>query len=512
MSLFFSALPYKFHRVYMPALAILVTLAGMSPAQAQPAPLAAPGDQPPSPASPTPAAPPETPPAPVPPPPAPAVDPAAFAALSAKVDEADQNARIAARQLELLEEQLAAKAKDSPVVQTDEKGFGIRSADGAYQLRFHGQIQADSRWFLGDTNLSDRLDTFLLRRFRPGFDGTLFNVADFRFTPDFAGGTTVIFDAYADIHPTPYLRLRAGKFKAPLGLERLQGDQDLPLLERALTQYLTPTRDVGLALWGDIAGGIVNYNVGIYNGGYDNSNLDVDSNHAKDVDARLLIQPFKAPELQALGALGLHIAVSQGDRRGLPTAPLLGAYKTAGQNTFFSYLAPASDPDGSKTPFAYLTQKRLNPGIFYYYGSFGVLSEAVWSRQEVRKGNTTATLTNKAVHATASWVVGGKNGYDGATPFQPFDLGRGTLGALELVVRWNWLKIDDATFPNYADITKSATKAQGWAGGANYVPSRLLRLSVNYERTTFTGGAGTTTAVKDRNTESVVIGRVQVNF
>ena len=72
--------------------------------------------------------------------------------------------------------------------------------------------------------LSDRLDTFLLRRFRPAFDGTLFNIADFRFAPDFAGGAAVIFDAYADIHPTPFLRLRAGKFKAPLGLERLQGD------------------------------------------------------------------------------------------------------------------------------------------------------------------------------------------------------------------------------------------------------------------------------------------------
>jgi phosphate-selective porin OprO/OprP len=322
------------------------------------------------------------------------VDPAAFAALSAKVDDADQNARIAARRIELLEEQLAAKAKESPGIIADDRGFGVRSADGAFVLRFRGQIQADSRWFLGDPNLSDRLDTFLIRRFRPGFDGTVFNIADFRFTPDFAGGTTVVFDAYADIHPAPYLRLRAGKFKTPLGLERLQGDQDLPFLERAFTQFLTPTRDVGLALWGDIAGGVVQYSAGIYNGGFDNSNLDVDSNHGKDVIARLLVQPFKAAPLQALGALGLHIAASQGDRRGLPTAPLLGSYKTAGQNTFFSYLAPASDPDGSKTVFAYLTQKRINPGIFYYYGPLGVLGEAVWSQQEVRKGNATAKLTN----------------------------------------------------------------------------------------------------------------------
>ena len=509
MSLFFSPLPYKIHRVYIPILTTLmgVPIAGVAWAQAAP-----PAPAPDAPAGAV-AAPPAAPEAPAPPPaPATAVAPAAFAALSAKVEEADQNARIAGRKLELLEEQLAAKAKESPGIIADERGFGVRSADGANQLRFRLQLQADSRWFVADTNLSDRLDTFLLRRFRPGFDGTVLNIADFRFTPDFAGGTVVVFDAYADIHPASFVRLRAGKFKAPLGLERLQADQDLPFLERALTQYLTPVRDVGAALWGDIAGGIVQYNVGIYNGGYDNSNLDADSNHAKDFDGRLLFQPFKAEPLRALGALGLHIAASQGDRRGLPTAPLLGTYKTVGQNTFFSYLAPASDPDGSKTVFAYLTQKRINPGIFYYYGPIGVLSEAVWSQQQVRKGNATATLTNKAVHATASVVLGGVNGYDGATPTRPLDFARGTPGALELAVRWNWLKIDDATFPNYADSTKSASKAQGWAVAATYVPSRLYRLALNYERTSFTGGAGTTAAPNDRNTESVVIGRVQINF
>jgi phosphate-selective porin OprO and OprP len=470
-----------------------------SPAEAPGAPAQSPSDAPPPPPPPPPA------------PPTPVVEVVVPPALSAKVDETDQIARIASRKLELLEEQLATKAKEAPTILVDEKGFGLRSGDGAYQIRFHGLLQADSRWFLNDTSLSDRLDTFLIRRFRPAIDGTLFNLADFRFVPDFAGGTAVIFDGYIDLHPAPFARLRAGKFKAPLGLERLQSDADLPIIERALTQYLTPNRDLGLALWGDIAGGIVNYSVGVYNGTVDNGNVDVDSNHAKDFVGRILIQPFKYEPLKALGALGLHLGASRGDRRGLPTAPLLPAFRTAGLNTFFSYLAP-TDPDGSHTPFAYLTQSRLNPGLFYYYGPIGVLTEAVWSRQEVRKANTTATLTHKAAHATASFVLGGKNGYDGATPAQPLDLAKGTLGALEVAMRWNWLKVDDATFPDYADITKSASKAQGWAGALSYIPSRTLRVAVNYERTTFTGGGGSAAAPKDRTTEAVVIGRVQVNF
>jgi phosphate-selective porin OprO/OprP len=348
---------------------------------------------------------------------------------------------------------------------------------------------------------------------RPSLDGTLFNVVDYRLVPDFAGSAAVLFDAYADIHPFPFLRLRAGKYKSPLGLERLQTDADLSLPERALSQYLTPNRDVGIGLWGDIAGGIVNYNIGIYNGGFDNSNLDVDSNHAKDFVGRLLIQPFKSDALKALGALGLHLAASRGDRRGLPTATLLPAFRTAGLNTFFNYLAPMPDADGSKTVFAYLTQERINPGLFYYYSSFGLLGEIAWSRQQVRKGNAITKLTNTGAHATATYVIGGKAGYDGATPTQVLDLSKGNLGALELVVRWNWIKADAASFPDYADITKSASKAQGWAGGVNYIPSRTSRLMIAYERTTFTGGGGgSATAPKDRTKEAVVIGRVQVNF
>ena len=331
--------------------------------------------------------------------------------------------------------------------------------------------------------------------------------------PDFAGGTAVVFDAAIDIHPEPYARLRVGKLKPPLGLERLQADADLPLIERALTQYLTPTRDIGATLWGDIAGGVVNYTVGVFNGGFDNSNLDADSDHAKDFAGRILIQPFKYEPLKDFGALGLHLGASGGDRRGLPTTPLLASYRTLGLNTFFGYLAPMPDADGSKTVFAYLTQSRLNPGAYYYYGPFGLLGEAVWSRQEVRKANATATLTNKAAHATASFVIGGKNGYDGATPSQVFDLKKGTWGALEIAVRYAWLKVDGATFPDYADLTKSASRAQSWGGAVSYVPSRTLRLNLTYERTTFTGGGGgTATAAKDRTPEDAVVGRAQVNF
>jgi phosphate-selective porin OprO/OprP len=483
------------------AAAAMTARSGIAGAQPQSAPSQSGGDQSPAPApAPVPAeaeAPQQAlPPAPPPP------------DLLNLIDQADQQARIATRKVELLEEQLATKAKDAAVVTADEKGFGIRSGDGAYVLRIRGLLQADSRWFLNDGALSDKADTFAIRRLRPALEGTLFGLADFRFTPDFAGGAVAVFDAYADVHPFAWLRVRAGKFKSPLGLERLQSDADVPLIERALTQYLTPTRDVGANLYGDIAGGVVQYNLGIYNGSPDNANQDVDANHAKDFVGRLLVQPFKLEGLQDLGALGVHFAVSTGNRFGTPTNPQLPAFRSAGLNTFFVYL-PGTATDLSTIPFAHLRQTRINPGLFYYLGGLGVLGEFVQSKQEVQKGNTVVTLTHRAAHATASFVIGGKNGYDGPTPTNRFDLSKGTLGALEIAVRWNYLKLDDDTFPAYASHTTSANKAQGFGVAANFVPSRTLRISTTFEQTYFTGGAA---ASGDRKTENVILERVQVNF
>jgi len=438
-----------------------------------------------------------------------------------QIEQATQEARIASRKVEILEEQLAAKAKEPSAATADEKGFGLRSPDKAYALKFHTLLQADSRWFFRNDALSDKADTFLIRRFRPTIDGTVLGIVNFKFTPDFAGGAVAVFDAYADVGPFPWLHLVVGKFKSPLGLERLQSDADLAFVERSLTQNLTPQRDVGAALWGEILGGFVVYHAGVYNGNADAANSDVDANHGKDFVGRLLVQPFKLEGLGAAGDLGLHFAASTGNRFGLPTSAQLPSYKSGGQNSIFAYNAPASDPTGINTPFAHLRQTRLNPGLFYYYGPLGVLGEFVWSKQGVQKGNTLASVKHQAAHATVSFVVGGRNGYNGATPNQNLDLKKGTWGALEIAARWNYLKLDSATFGNSADTTqpvfsdptKNVSKAQGFAGAVNFIASRAVRLALDFEQTRFTGGAvAADKTVADRTTENVLIGRLQLNY
>ena len=453
----------------------------------------------------------------------PAAAPAQSAPDAARLDEIEQNARIALRKHELLEEEAAKRAKEPPKLSVDDKGFSMGLPDKSYVLKIRGLLQTDGRIFFDDQTLQAN-DTFLVRRFRPTLEGTLFSLVDFKMTPELASSSVQILDAYIDVHPWEWLRVRAGKMKGPVGLERLQSDADLPLLERALDQNLSSQRDIGVQLWGDVAGGIVHYVAGVFNGNPDTTSNDTDINYAKDIAARLFIRPFRAEGLRNFGNLGVGISAQTGHRKGrLPTSSAaaqtgLAAYKTAGQNTFFQYLAPSSDTTGAQTTFTHERATRLDPQLYYYYGSFSVLAEYVWLKQGVQKGNTTTDLTQQSAHATASYSIGGTEDYDGSTPEHPFDLAQRHLGALQLAVQVSWLAIDDATFPTYANPLASAKSAKAIAGGVGWVLRRSFRVGLMYEQTWFEGGAGTAATstmpavITNRPTEYLLQGRAQVNF
>jgi phosphate-selective porin OprO/OprP len=448
---------------------------------------------------------------------------------AARLDEIEQLARIAARKLERLEEEAVKRAQETPRLTVDDRGFSVALPDRSFQLKFRGLVQADGRFFL-DSDALQANDTFILRRLRPSFDGTVFSLIDFRMQPEFAGGVTIL-DAYADVHPWEWLRLRVGKMKAPVGLERLQADADRVFLEQSLISNLSSQRDVGVQLWGDIAGGLVHYVAGIFNGAPDTTAADTDINHAKDFEGRLFFHPFRIEALKSLGNLGLGVSAATGNRKGrLPTAvaglPIpsvpaqtgLSPFKSTGQNTFFQYLAPATDTTGASTVFGHQRATRINPQLYYYYGGLGLLAEYLWLKQGVQKGNSTAELTSKAAAVTASFTINGQENYDGTTPTDGFGAAKGKWGALVLAARWSWIAVDDATFSAYANPVTSARAANAFGGAVTWVPRRSARFAVSYEQTRFDGGAGTAASgtnpavIADRATEHVIIGRTQVSF
>jgi len=463
-------------------------------------------------------------PTPAVPAPATAAPPPADGAISPEVarrlDELDQRARITERKLELAEEAAAQKVP-SVTATAGENGFGITSADKQFEVKFHALLQIDGRRIFDsdDALLRDRVDTFILRRVRPILDATLLGLVDLRITPDFGNNTVALYDAYGDVHPAPWLRLRSGKFKPPVGLERLQTDNYVPFVERSLDSNLSAQRDVGAELWGDIANAAVHYELAILNGNADGTITDIDDEHAKSYAARLFLRPFQLGELRWLGDLGVGFAVETGNEKGssaltsgAATNTWLPTFKSPAQNTIYSFTT--STTDATQTVFASHRHTRINPQLYYYNGPVGLLAEWVHEYQEVGKGTTGGAVNNQAGHVTLSWVFGGDNGFDGPRPRKPASWAAKELGAVELAVRYAWLDLDDLGFKasTFADPSKSVSAAKDWGVGLNWWLNRDIKISGTWDQTSFTGGAGTTTAVANRPTEKAGFARFQVAF
>ena len=74
----------------------------------------------------------------------------AFSNDDNRVAELEQRLLILERKLEIQNEESEKKAKDTPVVSAGDKGFGIKSAKGDYEIKFSALAQVDYRSFLSD--------------------------------------------------------------------------------------------------------------------------------------------------------------------------------------------------------------------------------------------------------------------------------------------------------------------------------------------------------------------------
>ena len=412
----------------------------------------------------------------------------------------DQRLRILERRLELQQEEQVAKAKEAAVVTVNDKGASLKSANGDYEVKIRGLIQGDGRFFLDGVPAGNN-DTFLLRTARPIIEGSLGKWIGFRFTPEFAGDSASIVDAYVDLRLDPAYTVRAGKFTSPVGLERLQSSSALSDVERALPSELAPNRDIGIQLQGDLADGRVGYAIGVFNGTVDGRDaVTTNPDNEFEYAGRVFFEPFKN-DATGLSGLGFGLGASVGDKQGSGNN-FLPRYRTPGQVQFFNYRTAA---------FADGRHSRISPQGYYYRNAFGLLAEYIVSQQEVSIGGTREELSHKAWQATASYVLTGENaGYRGVVkPSKPFNPGKEGWGAFEVVGRYGVLEVDEAAFPLFADPSVSAREASSWTLGLNWYLNSNLKLVANYLHTSFEGGAA---GVADREDEKAIFTRLQVAF
>jgi phosphate-selective porin OprO/OprP len=383
-----------------------------------------------------------------------------------------------------------------PTASAGAEGFVLQSATGDYRLQLRGYAHLDGRFFPGD-DARLATDSFLLRRVRPIVQGTLAKHFEFNITPDFGGGTTVLQDAYLSVKYSPKAQLRVGKFKSPVGLERLQSATAISFVERAYPTAIVPNRDVGALLHGELAGGVVAYAAGVFNGAPDGGSADLDTNDSKDLAGRLFLSPLKRGK-SFLRGLGFGISGTTGKQTGA-----LPAYRSGGQVSIVS-LVTGLTADG--------TRKRYSPQLSFYAGRYGLLAEYAESESFVKKATgQRAQLTAKAWQATASLTLSGEPAsYSGVTAKNSFDPGSGRWGAFELAARVHGIELgSEALNAGLVDPAKTVREAFAWAVGVNWYLNRNIKQVVDFERTTFTGGAAAGT---DRPAENAIFVRSQVSF
>jgi len=513
--------------------------------------------------------------------------------LQRKIEEInsnlDQKVKIVERKQEIAAEEAANAKSKTPVVTASEKGFGFKSADGGFEIRFRGVAHLDYRNTSGsaisevpaggaglsgsNTPLVTGVDGFLARRLRPTLEGTLQGGKyGFRFTPEFAesgdgGGaatdnrrnnTVRVVDAFFDVNADDAYKLRIGKHKPFVGLERLQSASDIKFIERSyVSNNILPNRDIGVSLFGDLLQKRVSYAVGFFNGvqdGGDNFTAR-DENNDKDFAWRVFTTPF-ANGYGPLTGLGFGVAGTWSVSS--ESNSLTSSFRTPGQNQFFRYQTTAARAGGSGASQTLRTDAtvsdgnrlRISPQAYYYNGPLGILAEWAQVRQDVARRSANAdsatsstafttlvpgsedTLRHSAWQVAASWLLTGEDAsFRGVKPFNPFKFGEPSgWGAWEVGLRYQEINLDKSA-ANYADKGNSngvngtapanngsgfALGARTWGVGLSWYHNENSKFLVNYDFTKLDdvtlGGVRATTNKLTGDTERFLSFRYQLSY
>jgi phosphate-selective porin OprO/OprP len=303
--------------------------------------------------------------------------------------------------------------------------------------------------------------------------------------------------------------------KVPLSLERLQSGSNLMFVERSIANRLTPNRDVGLQLHGQLAEGTVGYQAGVFNGVNDNANGDGDVTSDEEMGVRVFAEPFKKTEVDPLKGFGVGLGTTYGGQKKGDDLDAL-SYTTVGDSRFFRF----SQGDGIDNR-ADGTKFRIAPQAYWFWGPFHAMGEYIRNDEGVRRAVTDeddVTTVTDTRFVNDAWVVqagyvltGEPASYKGVVPVNAFDPRSGRWGAFEVALRGARVKMDSELFDEgFADPAESTSDA--WAGtvGVNWYLNKNFKFQLNYEYTGFEDHIEFGDKVRDH--ENVVLGQFQIQY
>jgi phosphate-selective porin OprO/OprP len=366
---------------------------------------------------------------------------------------------------------------------------GIRYGDW-FTLDVRALLEGDVR--SADPDLTGEGATFEWSRRRAGIQGTVTKYVEYEVDYGFDAAneeSAELRDAYVDVSPAAFARVRGGKFKIPFGYERLTGPRNLDFVYRSrVSDSLTPGRSVGVMAHGRAFSRLVRYAVGVFTDGGDQPpDLEpVESlpdeqpeEEGRTWAARATVAPLRLTSLP-----GKYNNLEVGGAFTSGTVPegrnhLQG--ETAFGGEFFDRQYYTKGP-----------RTRFGLELSWAIGPASIAAEYIVSR-EAREGqgvgnegqidNDLPEIEGRGWYVAGTWVVTGENRDGGVNVKRP--LLQGGFGAVEVAARFEKLRFASAgapaeppsRSPRAANIAGNADRA--WTLGVNWYVNRWVKVRFN---------------------------------
>ncbi len=350
-------------------------------------------------------------------------------------------------------------------------GPGARVARPGLQFRLTGYVQEDLRSFHDYESPNGELPALStdteLRRLRSGLEVEWGRLSlDFNY--DFHDSVEHLKDLTLEIKIVKGLHIVGGDMKLPVSPEWLTSAAKIDFIERSLlASALAPGRDWGVELTGEPFKHF-NYQVGVFAGDDRTGQARADTT----VAGRLEYSFLKGLALGVNGSQGQVHADAQDVSNSL------------------AHGASVHAPSGFRIyerHFVSGTRRRLGTDLQYRYKSLGLGGEYLQMTSERNgQGSVFDDLPREVARgwsASATWLVTGERKTRTIKANHPIN--HGGIGAVELGVRYDALKVDDdgpdSGFEGAGNRARNIRPVGGqtWTAGLSWWPIVFLRFSGN---------------------------------
>jgi phosphate-selective porin OprO and OprP len=371
---------------------------------------------------------------------------------------------------------LVAMMAASPIA-AQEKGweFGpgakLSRPGSGFEFQLAGYVQEDFRHFSRDYKnergeLPELDETAILRRARIGIDAQWKRLT-FEFDYDVHDSLEHLKNLLGDLRISKAFHITAGNQKLPVSPEWLTTAAKIDFIERSLAaDALAPGRDWGVKLSGDIKA--LTYQLGVFKG-----DGRVDQSRAETTLAGRL-------EVNVLKGLELGVSASQGEVKADALEvvdPLARGVNVRAPSGFRLY----------ERHFVDGTRRRLGADARLRRGPIGLRAEFLRMTSERHgQGSVFDDLPAEVASgwtASATWLITGDKKQRTIKPEHP--LNHGGIGAVELGVRYDSLRVDDdgpdSGFEGAGSRARNIRPIGGqtWTGGLSWWPVEFVRFHGN---------------------------------